>query len=94
MRVDRAELPPGGNSALKLTERGKAPMVSPHLAPNTQSPGLSRQSLPLGTTPLSNHPSIHPFIYSAKLPESLLCSKHSTNNIAVNKMCIISAFKS
>ena len=71
MRVDGAELSPGGNSALKLTERGKAPMVSPHLAPKTQSPGLSRQSLPLGTTPLSNHPSIHPFIYSTAISRTL-----------------------
>lgn len=33
-------------------------MVSPCLAPKVQSPGLSRPSPPLGTTPLSNHPSI------------------------------------
>lgn len=62
MRVDGAELPPGGNRALELTERGQAPVVSPRLAPKTQSPGLSRPSLPLGTIPLSNHPSIHSFI--------------------------------
>ena len=36
-------------------------MVSPCLAPKVQSPGLSRPSPPLGTTPLSNHPSIHLF---------------------------------
>lgn len=29
MRVDRAELPPGGNRALELTEKGQAPW-SPH----------------------------------------------------------------
>ena len=76
MRVDGAELPPGGNSALGLTERGQAPMVSPRLAPKTQSQGLSRPYLPLGTTPLSNHPSIHPFIYSTAVSRTpAMCAR-------------------
>lgn len=61
MRVDRAELPPGGNRALELTEKGQAPVVS--TACSQAEPG-SEQTISSSRYHTLVQPSIHPFIYS------------------------------